>query len=632
MFLSYLTLVTALAISGVAIYYSVAGLAAIFAAAVIPIIIMGSTLEVAKLVTAVWLHRYWHQATWWLKTYLTTAVLVLMFITSMGIFGFLSNAHVQQTAQGDSAVAELERIDSEIARQNAVISRAEDKIESVQNQGVGGDSNIQTQIDREQERIDRAYQRAEPLIEEQRAIIQRQEGRILDQIEDADSEVERVDAAIARGDVATAQSIIGIESDGIYGPNTREAVQDFRDRIAEQKTVLEQRLSEISDDSRVQSARQEIQRIRARVETEVAQSNELINRLRGQLGTTTGEDIDAVIDEQSTRISTASGIIDSLTEEKFALESKFRQLEAEVGPIKYIAEFVYGEEADKNLLEEAVRWVIVIIIFVFDPLAVLLLIASQYTFRWNGRDLFEHSTYVNAPADTLDVKDTPEYEDNTSEIIPEQPTAESDSDIEIQVDDLDDPNKDWELAQGVDLETDYDTVTLDDSAINQYDLTEPVQKTEPQPKEHFYHVPEEQIYMGDESTTDTEQDRPHELSTGYVEFKDKRYTRDVFRQLYPEFQLESDDSIRETNAGFGTKFPSNPEKGDMFLRVDYLPTRLFKWNGQKWIPVDKEQTDQYAYHDAYIDHLIEKISTGEYDPEMLTDLERIQLEERLQSK
>jgi len=189
MFLSYLTLVTALAISGVAIYYSVAGLAAIFAAAVIPIIIMGGTLEVAKLVTAVWLHRYWHQATWWLKTYLTTAVLVLMFITSMGIFGFLSNAHVQQTAQGDSAVAELERIDSEIARQNAVISRAEDKIESVQNQGVGGDSNIQTQIDREQERIDRAYQRAEPLIAEQRAIIQRQEGRILDQIEDADIEV-----------------------------------------------------------------------------------------------------------------------------------------------------------------------------------------------------------------------------------------------------------------------------------------------------------------------------------------------------------------------------------------------------------------------------------------------------------
>src|SRR6056297_2850072 len=134
MFFGILTLITALTISAVAIWYSVAGLAAIFAAAVVPIIIMGTVLEVSKLVTAVWLHRYWHKATWWLKTYLTTAVVVLMFITSMGIFGFLSNAHVQQTAQGDSAVAEIERIDSEIARQEAVIARAEDKIETAQDQ------------------------------------------------------------------------------------------------------------------------------------------------------------------------------------------------------------------------------------------------------------------------------------------------------------------------------------------------------------------------------------------------------------------------------------------------------------------------------------------------------------------
>jgi hypothetical protein len=388
MFFGILTLITALAISAVAIYYSVAGLAAIFAAAVIPIVIMGGVLEVSKLVTAVWLHRYWHQATWWLKTYLTAAVVVLMFITSMGIFGFLSNAHVQQTAQGDNATAQLERIESEIARQEAIISRAEDKIETAQTQGTGADSNIQSQIDREQARIDRAYARAEPAIQEQREIIERQEGRILDQIADIDGEVERVDTAIANGDIATAQTIIGVEADGIYGPNTRQAVEDFRDRKAQEKRSLEQRLAEVGDDPRVQAALAEIDRIRTRVEQEVAQSNELINRLRSQLGTSTGEDIDAVIDEQNLRITNASQTIDELTQEKFEIEAKFRQLEAEVGPIKYIAEFVYGEDADKNLLEEAVRWVIVIIIFVFDPLAVLLLIASQYTFRWHGRELF----------------------------------------------------------------------------------------------------------------------------------------------------------------------------------------------------------------------------------------------------
>src|SRR6056300_264421 len=100
MFIGIITLLTALAISAVAIYYSVAGLAAIFAAAVIPIIIMGVVLEVGKLVTAVWLHKYWSKATWWLKTYLSTAVFVLMFITSMGIFGFLSKAHIEQTSAG----------------------------------------------------------------------------------------------------------------------------------------------------------------------------------------------------------------------------------------------------------------------------------------------------------------------------------------------------------------------------------------------------------------------------------------------------------------------------------------------------------------------------------------------------
>ena len=98
MFLAVLTLITALSISAVAIYYSVAGLVAIFAAAAVPIMIMGGTLEIGKLVTAVWLHRYWEKATWWLKTYLSIAVIVLMIITSMGIFGFLSKAHIEQTS------------------------------------------------------------------------------------------------------------------------------------------------------------------------------------------------------------------------------------------------------------------------------------------------------------------------------------------------------------------------------------------------------------------------------------------------------------------------------------------------------------------------------------------------------
>ena len=104
--------------------------------------------------------------------------------------------------------------------------------------------------------------------------------------------------------------------------------------------------------------------------------------MRDQLAQTDkAAEIDAQVQEQSDRIRNANAEIDTLTEQKYALEAEYRKLEAEVGPVKYIAEFVYGEQAGTDLLEEAVRWVIVIIIFVFDPLAVLLLIASQYTFE-----------------------------------------------------------------------------------------------------------------------------------------------------------------------------------------------------------------------------------------------------------
>src|SRR6056297_589747 len=114
MLIGILTLITALCISAVAIYYSVAGLVAIFAAAAIPIIIMGGVLEVSKLVTAVWLHRNWREATWWLKSYLTAAVVVLMFITSMGIFGFLSKAHIEQTAGAQQSAAQIEQLEEQI--------------------------------------------------------------------------------------------------------------------------------------------------------------------------------------------------------------------------------------------------------------------------------------------------------------------------------------------------------------------------------------------------------------------------------------------------------------------------------------------------------------------------------------
>ena len=486
MFLAILVLITALCISAVAIYYSVAGLVAIFAAAAVPIMIMGGVLEVGKLVTAVWLHKYWKQAAWWLRTYLSVAVIVLMLITSMGIFGFLSKAHIEQTSASEESVARVETIQSEIDRQLAIVGRAENRIRDLENSDTGADANLQAQIDKEQARIDKAFDRIQPAIEQQNKIItdaRASDGNRTKPYEDQltsitaeilrletsakeyETKIENLDAdssgvkpllaQIAQleeeiirvtnqlnskepGQVRAGQAIIGVTSDGLFGGNTRTAlatwVKGQRDRITQIQGEVAQvrkdatttvdaertRLAEVVKDIRtvqipalkerelvmlgkidevrqtespvIATARDEIQRLRESAEAQVAQSNELINRLRSQLGNKENqEEIQTAIDEQFERVRTASSEIETLTEERIALEAEYRKLEAEVGPIKYIAEFVYGEAADKNMLEEAVRWVIIIIIFVFDPLAVLLLIASQYTFEFRRKQLEDDS-------------------------------------------------------------------------------------------------------------------------------------------------------------------------------------------------------------------------------------------------
>ena len=125
MILAYLTLLTALAISGVAAYYSIIGLVAIFSASVIPIAVMGVVLETGKLVSAAWLYHYWKKTNVLLKTYLISAVVVLMFITSMGIFGFLSKAHIEQTTITSDNTLKIELIQSQIQRERRTIERAE---------------------------------------------------------------------------------------------------------------------------------------------------------------------------------------------------------------------------------------------------------------------------------------------------------------------------------------------------------------------------------------------------------------------------------------------------------------------------------------------------------------------------
>lgn len=244
--LGYITLISGLLISGVAAYYSIFGLIAIFAAAVIPVAIMGTALEIGKLVAASWLYQNWERAGILMKSYLTSAVLILIFITSMGIFGFLSKAHVEQETYTQDNSIYLEEINS--------------------------------RINDEKQRIS-----------------------------DANDVIAQLDGAVA----------VLIEYDRIRGPTGS---------IATREKQLEER-----------------------------------------------QQLSAIINDARSNIS-------KYRNERLELQKERVGLEAEVGPIKYIAELVYGE-TNQQILDKSVRAVIIVIVFVFDPLAILLLLAANHSFK-----------------------------------------------------------------------------------------------------------------------------------------------------------------------------------------------------------------------------------------------------------
>lgn len=393
MFLIVIAFICALSISGVAIYYSVIGLASIFAAAKVPIYIMGGVLEVSKLVTASWLYQNWKNIPFLLKSYLCLAVTMLMLITSMGIFGFLSKAHIEQTASGEQNIAEIERIDDEMSRYQTIITRAEQQIEKIENQGDIADTSIQEQIDREQNRINTAYERIQPSINEQNEIVESEQEKIQqlikpyeDQITAIDQELNTINGYIDEGDrdsTKKLQQIVGVRADGSFGSGTAKAVSEYKDKKQQLRGDLLGKMEDIlnSPNATITQARDEISRLKGVAEDEIKASNELINRLQNQIATVDVVDVSADIDEQMLRIKQANDSINTLLDQKFELQSQNRILEAEVGPIKYIAEFIYGEQPDKHLMEQAVTWLIIVIVAVFDPLAVLLLIAVNMSLK-----------------------------------------------------------------------------------------------------------------------------------------------------------------------------------------------------------------------------------------------------------
>lgn len=267
--IAYLTLLSGLSISAVAVWYSVAGLVSIFAAAAVPIIIMGVVLEVSKLIATVWLKMNWKIAPILMRTYLIIAIIILMFITSMGIFGFLSKAHLDQTVPVGDVAAKVQIIDDKI------------KFEL---------ENIQTQ----------------------------------------------------------------------------------KDNIAAARQTLSQMDSQVNETL-----------ARTKDDTDNAAVNRSVNIRRQQAKERSALQKEIAVAQQG--IETINSRIAELNQQRAPIAAEVRAVEAEVGPIRYIAALIYDNAADTDVLERAVRAVIIIIVAVFDPLAVVLLLASQYSFQWFRR-------------------------------------------------------------------------------------------------------------------------------------------------------------------------------------------------------------------------------------------------------
>lgn len=447
------TLFVAVTISVISAFYSVVGLTAIFPGSFWPIVILGTALEVGKVTAAMWLKLNWHRANITYKLYLVPAVGILMLLTSMGIFGGLSKAHLDQSSSTGNISAQVALLDEKIATEKE------------------NSQNIR---------------------------------KALKQMDDS------VDQLMSR---STS------ESGADKAVNTRKSQQRERQKL-------------LAD------------------------------------------------------LSASQAKIDKLNEQRAPIAVEVRKAEVEVGPIKYIAALLYGDNPDSNLLERAVRWVIIIIVLVFDPLALVLILSGQQSIKWA------------------------KLEKTTSK----PKTEES-------------PKP-----------------TVNDEAPQTKPLESKILDSNPYLKKSFSHFKNLSPMVANTSSTTTSVITDDKISSSIGDMPagsdsiiaNEHPSNNPLDELKLSEQLiPQADNAPQANAfgnrRYGIKFPTDVVRGDVYIRVDYVPNRMFKFNGAQWIEVDKAQASKYNYDDEYLSYLIERLENNEYDLNQLTEREQDLIEEKIQN-
>jgi archaellum component FlaC len=524
MILGILTLLTALLISGIAAYYSIVGLTAIFAAVFWPIVVMGSVLELGKVVTTLWLHYNWDKADWKIKSYLCTAVGVLMLITSMGIFGYLSKAHLDQAVPSSDVQAQVSLFDEKIKTQ-------------------------------------------------------------------------------------------------------RDNIDSSRRALTQMDASVDQILSRTTDEtgaSKSATLRKAQQKERSRLQSDIDLAQKEISKLQ---------------------------------EQRAPVASTLRKVEAEVGPIKYIAALIYGDNTDQNTLEAAVRWVIIIIVFVFDPLAIVLILAATTSIDWARTEkrkqegdllVSDHEKQLNeitatyleetkllteciarleteldATKSTLDGRSV-EWQDKETEL---QQISASLAEIMEYVATLNHTIENLQTAYTAVSDSNRETQRELNVMISEYDTL--LGRYESVVSEHaaiqseiesMLQAPDVVQFMQEEKAVEVEPVVEAVVEVDPVVTEPSMPVRPVVE--LPELVHAP---VTKIDTSFGVTFPATPHVGDMFLRMDFMPSKLFKWTGDEWIVVDKSGRDIYADDVEYIRTLIKLVESGEYDVDDLSETEQAEM-------
>jgi len=346
MIFAILTLVSALSISVIAAYFSIIGLATIFPGSIEAVIAMGAALEIGKIVAAIWLHKNWKSAPTTLKIYLFSAILVLMGITSMGIFGFLSKSHIEHEQNAEKAAALVTQVETKINREQEYIARQKELIQQNEDKNQNRSDKSAENIELEQKKIAQLTEQLEKDIE----LDQKMLAPIAERLKQMNE------------DLAEVQNKPG----GLFSNKKKEVENKIaeqateREELAAKKKGIEDRISKYRDETSAL-----ISDIRKRIQ-------EYQN-----IGFEKPENVEQKIEQLNKNIASALNRIDELERQKFDLDDGSRQLEAEVGPVKYVAELVADFTGMEFDIGKAVRMVIIILIFVFDPLAVLLVLAAH---------------------------------------------------------------------------------------------------------------------------------------------------------------------------------------------------------------------------------------------------------------